>query len=132
ILPGKRPAFVAVQFPDNGISRKYDRRAGGPAATACHSGSAGSCCRHANTCPGIRRNVCVHGVDIERTTRESTMPAELQPPLSDTLDDTGRSAAESLAASAARGGDPVGSLHRAVQLVRAVARGRAAGASLKD
>lgn len=48
-------------------------------------------------------------------------------------DEAGRPVAGRAQAGApVRGGDPVGSLNRAVQLMRAVARGRAAGASLKD
>jgi DNA-binding IclR family transcriptional regulator len=60
------------------------------------------------------------------------MSIDLQQPAGDGIDETQHAAADQSAGAAARNGDPVGSLHRAVQLVRAVARGRAAGASLKD
>lgn len=61
------------------------------------------------------------------------MPIDHQHPSSERVQDAGQPTAERAHAEGnGRSGEPVGSLHRAVQLIRAVARGRAAGASLKD
>jgi len=66
------------------------------------------------------------------------MPIDHPHPSGELADEAARSSPDRLSpdrspmAAAERGGDPVGSLHRAVQLMRAVAHGRAAGASLKD